>query len=240
MIAVLALLLAGTDLSVSDASRYRACLAIAETDPDRAVAMAQGWRIEGGGVPARHCLGRAQAARGDSAGAIATLEIAAREAREAGSGLAMLLWQQAGEVGLAAGKPAKALADIDAALALAGDARTAAPLQLLRAEALVDLARAAEAMTAIETALAGDGDVAWGWLLKATLARRTGDYPVAEAAILEAGKRQPDSAEVQYEAGNIAAAQGKADLARAAWTAAAADAESVAGKAAAKALAELP
>lgn len=237
MIALLALLLAAPELGASDASRYQACLAIAESEPDRAVAMAQGWRIEGGGIPARHCLGRAQAGRGDSSNAIVTLETAAREAREAGSGLAMLLWQQAGETALGAGKPAQALPDIDAALAMAGDGKTAAPLHLLRAEALVDLKRETDAMAAIDTALAGDADVAWGWLLKATLARRLGDYPAAEAAILEAGKRQPDSAEVQYEAGNIAAAQGKTELAQAAWTAAAADTESVAGKAAAKALA---
>ncbi len=223
MIALLALLLAAPELGASDASRYQACLAIAESEPDRAVAMAQGWRIEGGGIPARHCLGRAQAGRGDSANAIVTLETAAREAREAGSGLAMLLWQQAGETALGAGKPAQALPDIDAALAMAGDGKTAAPLHLLRAEALVDLKREADAMAAIDTALAGDADVAWGWLLKATLARRLGDYPAAEAAILEAG--------------NIAAAQGKTELAQAAWAAAAADTESVAGKAAAKALA---
>ncbi|KPF78256.1 hypothetical protein IP88_04280 [alpha proteobacterium AAP81b] len=231
---------AAPDPYAATRSRYNACLAVAKSDPDRAVAMAQGWRIEGGGVPARHCLGLAQAARGDTAGALLSLETAAGEARAAGSALALLLWQAAAEIAADAGKPDRALADADAALAIAGDDRTAAPLHIVRAQALVDLKRDADAMAELDDALHGDPDVPWGWLLKATLARRTGDLAGAETAILEAGKRTPDSPEVQYEAGNIAAARGHFDLARQAWTAAASDGESVAGRAAAKALADTP
>jgi hypothetical protein len=64
-----------------------------------------------------------------------------------------------------------------------------------------------------------------------------GDLKTAEAAILEAGKREPDAADVQLEAGNIAMAQGNRALAQAAWTAAAnGDPDGEAGKAAAAAL----
>ena len=75
-----------------------------------------------------------------------------------------------------------------------------------------------------------------GWLLKATLARRMGDLPGAETAILAAARLGAD-ADVELEAGNIAAAQGKTDLARQAWeTAVSAAPESDAGKAAKAAL----
>jgi Flp pilus assembly protein TadD len=78
-----------------------------------------------------------------------------------------------------------------------------------------------------------------GWLLRATLARRMGNLDAAETAILKAAAQNPDSAEVQFEAGVIAAANGNLELARTAWIAASsADPESVAGQAAAKALQE--
>ena len=242
---ILALLLAATapasaDPIAGDRSRYNACLAVARSDPARAIAMANGWRIEGGGLPARHCLGLAMAQAGDSAGAIANLTAAAMAAREAGSPLALLLWRQVAEVAVDGGRPDAALPAIDAGLALAGDGATAAPFHLLKAQALVDLKRDGEAANALAAAVDADPDVPDGWLLKATLARRMGDLDGAEAAIIEAGRRAPDSAEVQYEAGTIAAAQGKTDLAKAAWTAAAGnDPDGVAGKAAAKALAAL-
>lgn len=232
---------APADPMAADRSRYNACLVVARSDPGRAIAMANGWRIEGGGIAARHCLGIAMAQAGDIDGAVTNLTAAATLAREAGSPLALLLWRQVAEVAVDGGKAEAALPAITAGLALAGDGRTAAPFQVLRARALVDLDRAGEAANALAAAVEADPDVPDGWLLKATLARRMGDLDGAEAAIIEAGKRTPDSAEVQYEAGTIAAAQGKPDLAKAAWTAAAGnDPDGIAGKAAAKALAALP
>jgi hypothetical protein len=66
------------------------------------------------------------------------------------------------------------------------------------------------------------------------------DLTLAETAILKAAEQTPESPEVQYEVGLIAALKGDMDLAKAAWTAAAnVDPDSVAGKAAAKALKEV-
>lgn len=229
------------DPFAGDRSRYNACLAVARSDPTRAIAMANGWRIEGGGLAARHCLGLALAQAGDTDGAVTNLTAAATQARDAGSPLALLLWRQVAEVAVDGGRPDAALPAVEAGLALAGDGTTAAPFHLLKAQALVDLKRDGEAANALAAAVETDPDVPDGWLLKATLARRMGDLDGAEAAIIEAGKRTPDSAELQYEAGTIAAAQGKPDLAKAAWTAAAGnDPDGVAGKAAARALAAMP
>jgi tetratricopeptide (TPR) repeat protein len=115
--------------------------------------------------------------------------------------------------------------------------RAEAALRVTRAEALVDLKRNAEAASDLDKATRLDPKVRYGWLLKATLARRMADFKTAEAAILQAAEQEPDSADVQFEAGNIAAAQGKDALARAAWLAAArSDPDSPAGIAANKAL----
>ncbi|MFX5245339.1 hypothetical protein ABTD35_21420, partial [Acinetobacter baumannii] len=59
------------------------------------------------------------------------------------------------------------------------------------------------------------------WLLSATLARRTGDLPRAKKDIGEALARSADDANVQLEAGNIAAAAGDEAGARKAWSEAA-------------------
>lgn len=224
-----------------DRSRYNACLAQVKLDPGRAIAMAQGWRVEGGGVMARHCLALAHAARNQWDEALKDYEGAATMSETARDGQALALWQQAGEAAMLAGKPEPAVRYLTRALdnpgGIEASPKVQASLRVSRAEALVDLKRNAEAATDLDTATRLDPDVAYGWLLKATLARRMGDFKTAEAAILEAGQREPESAEVQLEAGNIAAAQGDITLARTAWTAAAAaDPEGPAGKAAQAAL----
>ncbi len=238
------LLVAGPALAApfaGDAPRYQACLAQVEVDPLRAIDLAQGWRVEGGGVPARHCLALAEAARKDYPAALKDFEAAAKASETAQDGLAAALWQQAATTALLAVQPAAAVTYLDAAIRLSGASvggeRAEARLRLTRAEALVDLHRNPEAAADLATAVRLDPEVEWGWLLQATLARRMGDFKTAEAAILEAAKRTPDSADVQFEAGNIAAAQGNDTLARAAWVAAArADPDSAAGKAAQAAL----
>ncbi len=237
---LLALLVAAPALAApmtSDRSRYNACLAQVKADPGRAIAVAQAWRIENGGVPALHCQALAEAARKDWPAALKSFERAARASEQAGDGQAATIWGQAASTAMLAEQPAAAVTYIDTALPLAGGGKAEAQLRVDRAEALVDLTRNAEAAADLDTATKLDPQVEWGWLLKATLARRMGDFKTAEAAILQAAQQNPDSADVQFEAGNIAAAQGNDQLARAAWQAAVvADPGSVAGKAAQAAL----
>ena len=224
-----------------DRSRYDVCLALVESDPARAVAAAQAWRIENGGVPARHCLALAQLQRKDFAAAMVSFEGVAQDSERARDGQAVALWGQAADAAMAAEKPEAAERYLATAIAGPGgitlSPRAEAQLRLDRARALVDLKRDAEAAAELDKATTLAADVPFGWLLKATLARRMGDFKTAEAAILVAAQREPDSADVQFEAGNIAAAQGNDQLARTAWLAAArADPDSTAGIAANKAL----
>jgi tetratricopeptide (TPR) repeat protein len=231
---------AGAATFSGDASRYNACLALVKTDPQRAIANAQAWRIEAGGAPAQHCLALAQFEHGDHAEALKSFEGAAAKSELAKDGLAASIWTQGAEAALLARQPDTAASFLTRAIE--GDPgslspRAEASMRITRAEAFVDLKDYPKAAADLDKATTLWPDVPWGWLLKATLARRMGDIKTAEAAIIEAGQRQPDAADVQLEAGNIAMARGDTALARAAWTAAAkAEPDSEAGRAAEAAL----
>ena len=236
---LLLLLAAATD---ADRARYAACLALTRSDPAQAIATAQAWRVENGGTGALHCLALAQFARRDYAAAFAAFDGAVAASQSAGDGQAIVLLSQAADAALSVDQPERALTFLDRALASGGELtalspRAEAALRVTRAETLVDLKRDKDAAADLARATSLDPAVPDGWLLRATLARRMGDMALAESAILKAAEQAPESAEVQYEAGLIAAVQGKMDLARTAWTAAAnVDPDSVAGQAAAKAL----
>jgi tetratricopeptide (TPR) repeat protein len=225
-----------------DRSRYAACLALAKSAPLRAIDSAQAWRIENGGTGALHCLALAQFERKDYAAAFASFDAAVKASQRLGDGQAVVLLSQAADAALLAGQPETAVGFLDRALGGGSDAPALSPqveavLRVTRAEALVDLKRDKDAAADLKRATELFPDVPYGLLLQATLARRMGDLALAETAILAAAARTPESAEVQYEAGLIAAAKGDMTLAKTAWTAAAAaDPESIAGQAAAKAL----
>ena len=249
--ALLLILLAGattgaTAAPVRDAdqaARYRACLDLVQSAPDQAIDRAMQWRGNAnGGVPARHCLALAYVARGSYAEAATALEATARAAEAEGDPNVADLWGQAGNAALLAGQPAAALAYLSSGITASGNApqRTAA-LLVDRARAAVELKQLTAARADLDRATRLDTASPFGWLLRATLARREHDLPAAERAILEAAKRAPNDPDVGVEAGNIAAAQGKNVLARSAWTAVVKGAPgSPAADAATKALAENP
>jgi tetratricopeptide (TPR) repeat protein len=228
------------DPSEAGARRYAACLRQAREIPQQGIAAANAWRIEGGGIPARHCLAIAELGAENYTAAVADFRAAAVDAEAAHHPLAPALWAQAGNAALLAGKPDAAIDLLSTAIAEAQGADKAEPL-IDRARAYVEMQQPDKAAADLARATTIAPDIGLGWLLKATLARQSGDLKTAEAAIVEAGKREPDSADVMLEAGNIAAAKGDAKLARQAWQAAAdAAPDSAAGKAAAKALAGAP
>lgn len=240
MIFAVAMMLAAAPFA-GDRGRYEACLALVPAAPARAVATAQAWRIEGGGVMARHCLALAQFELRDYAAALKSFEAAALASETAGDGQAVAIWSQAGDAAMRASQPATAVDFLTRAIGGAGGISLShgaeARLRVERARALVDLKRDKEAAVDLAAAVQAAPDVPFGLLLQATLARRMGDLKTAEAAILAAAERQPDSADVQLEAGNIAALQGNDKLAREAWLAAArAEPDSPAALAATKAL----
>ncbi|QYE35459.1 hypothetical protein KZX46_05650 [Polymorphobacter sp. PAMC 29334] len=201
-----------------EAQRYRECLALAQSDPAQAIDKATQWRGAGGGVPARHCLALAQGQKGDFAGAATTLAGAAQAAEAENDPHAADLWGQAGNAAMLARQNSTAISDFASGIAVAGSEPTRlAALLTDRSRALVDANRTTEARSDLTRATSLDPSAVPGWLLLATLERRMKDLPAAERAILEAAKREPTDPDVALEAGNIAGAQGRTDLARAEW-----------------------
>ena len=218
--------------------KFDACAELAKTDPAKAAAAADQWRVAGGGLLARQCLGVAYAAQERWAPAAVAFEQAAQEAEIQRDGRAATLWVQAGNAALAGDDASKARQALDHALALP----VLSPP--MRGEAYLDRARAAVALNDSAAARA-DIDQAlklvakdpMAWLLSATLARRQGDAPRATSDIAQAALLAPGEAAVSFESGNIAELRGDHEAARTAWAKTVAkDPDSPAGRAAAAAL----
>ncbi len=225
------------------AAPFQACLDATLESPDKGIAQANAWRLKGGGYYARHCLAFAYARAERWSPAIVAFEQAAEEAERAGAmPQSARLWAQAGNAALAGGDPAKARADLDAALARGiPDGLEKGEAHLDRARALMALGDPKGARESLDVALEQAPQDPLGWLLSATLARRSGEMPLAQAHIARAVKLSPDDASVALEEGNIAVLTGHEDVARSAWQRAVRLApQSPAGKAAADNLTRLP
>ena len=198
---------------------FQACLDAALESPEAGIARAQQWRLEGGGFYARHCLGFAYARAERWPPAIVAFEQAAEEAERGGEmAQSARLWAQAGNAALAGGDAAKARSDFDAALARGlPDGMEKGEIHLDRARALVALGDMDAARESIDIALVQAPQDPLGWLLSATLARRSGEMSLAQTHIVKAVKLSPDDASVALEEGNIAVLTGHEDVARAAW-----------------------
>lgn len=180
--------------------RYRACIALATSDPKAAEAEADRFRSAGGGARAHQCQGMAYTQEARWGDAATAFEAAARDADTAHDPEAARYWAQAGNAWLAAGDAVKAQTALTTAI-------TAGTLDNFgRGEALLDRARAQVAAGRLVSAR-GDIDAAQeatpkdplAWLLSATLARRMNDLPRAQTDIAEALKLSSDDASVQLE-----------------------------------------
>lgn len=223
----------------AQAPDFDRCVALAKSNPDGAVALAEQWRAQGGGMAARQCLGMAFAGLERWAPAATAFEQAAAEAEKAKDQGASDLWAQAGNAWIAADDAARARAALDRALA--GTALTPelrGEVHFDRARALVGLGDVAGARADLDKGLALVPGDPFGWYLSAALAQREGALARARSDVDKAVSLAPDDADVLLLAGNIAGLGG--DLAKAReWhdRAARIAPASRAGKAAAAALA---
>jgi tetratricopeptide (TPR) repeat protein len=189
-----------------------------KADPAKALEIANGRILQGGGVSAKQCAALAFSALGKWPAAAAAFEQAAREAEHNQQTVAADLWVQAGNAHLAADQPKEAVAALDAALltgSLSGQASGEAHLDRARAE--VALGQMPEARTDMDDALKLVPEDPLAWLLSASLARRMGSLDRAQADIDHAAQLSPDDASVALEAGRIALAAGAPDAARIAF-----------------------
>jgi tetratricopeptide (TPR) repeat protein len=222
-------------------ARYRDCTARIRTDAEGALAAANAWREEGGGLAARQCLGLALAALERWAPAATAFEQAARDAEAANDARRTDFWVQAGNAWVAAGEGRRALAAFDAALltpSLTDELR--GEVHLDRGRAQVALGNPAAGRTEIDRGLALVPNDPFAWYLSAALARRDNDLARAGTDIARARSLAPDSPDVLLLAGTLAGLAGNmAEAERLYRQVAAAAPDSDAGRQARESLATL-
>jgi tetratricopeptide (TPR) repeat protein len=226
-----------------DEAALKYCTSLVRSKPEQALSHAEDWRMKGGGIAARQCIGLAYVALERWQPAASVFEQAAREADSSRDSRRSDLWVQSGNAWLAADVGDKARKAFDAAL-------TAGQLTpQLRGEVHLDRARAGVAMNDLAGARA---DIQKGldlvpadpmaWYLSAALALREGNMARANGDIAKAVQLAPDDANVLLQAGTIVGTNGDIAAARAYYARAAKAApDSGAGQAAKAALlAEAP
>ena len=125
----------GTARPPSDPQHYRLCLAVSSTNPAGALADAQAWAKDGGGVPAQHCAALALVGLKRYAEAGAGLDKLAADRAVPDASFRTELFDQAGNAWLLSGNANNAVRSFSAALTLsAGDADLFA--DLARAQAM--------------------------------------------------------------------------------------------------------
>ena len=192
------------------------CTSLVRSKPEQALSHAEDWRMKGGGIAARQCIGLAYVALERWQPAASVFEQAAREADAAKDSRRSDLWVQSGNAWLAADVGDKARKAFDAALA-AGQLTAQ-----LRGEVHLDRARAGVAMNDLPGARA---DIQKGlelvpadpmaWYLSAALALREGNMARAGGDIAKAVQLAPDDANVLLQAGTILGTSGDIAAARA-------------------------
>ncbi|GAO40048.1 hypothetical protein SCH01S_42_00910 [Sphingomonas changbaiensis NBRC 104936] len=194
------------------------CAQLLKTDPAKALEVANGRILQGGGFSAKQCAALAFAAMEKWPAAAVAFEQAAREAEHDRIAVAADLWVQAANAHLAANQPKEAVGALDAALltgSLSGQASGEAHLDRARAE--VALGKLPEARSDMDDALKLVPEDPLAWLLSASLARRMGVLDRAQADIDHAAQLSPDDSSVALEAGRIALAAGAPAAARVAF-----------------------
>ncbi len=194
---------------IAELERYAACADLVQADAERAIETASAWRVEGGGLHARQCLGLAYVALERWAPAATVYEQAAREAAAADDARVADFHVQAGNAWIAAGEPTRAVQELDAALAtprLSDELR--GEVHLDRARALVALGNADGARGDVNEGLRLVPSDPFAWYLSAALARRQGDSARARSDIARALEMSADNPDIALLAGTIAGEAG--------------------------------
>ena len=190
-------------------------MSLARSNPKRALAMADSWGKQGGGLGARHCAALALFESGQQADAAARFEAIEHDMGKERPGLRAELLGQAGQAWAAAGQPEKAVAAQSRALELKAED---ADLWLDRGLSYAMLQDWAHAIADFDRALALRANDVEILVLRAAARRSAGDPARARADAELALKIAPDNTEALLERGFARLAQGDAAGARADFT----------------------
>ena len=223
---------AATPAEEAAARHYRECVSAVRADPAKAVDLASRWRDEGGGVPAKHCLGLALFDSGKAKNAAVAFAQAASDLESGKNQLLggpiraipqtiAALYGQAGNAALVADDPASAYQHFSRALQLVEDTPGAQRGNLLidRARALAGMKDYKRAKTDLDKAVADLPGSVDAWLLRAAAQRQLGKVQDARADIEKAVALAPKEPEVLLERATLAALAGDIAAARTDWRA---------------------
>jgi tetratricopeptide (TPR) repeat protein len=199
-------------------TRFDACLATAEADPQAGLDFANTWLTEGRSSEARQCLGMAHYYAGDF-GTATTILVETAEAADAASHARRGdIWALAGLAATSADEAAAARGYFTRAI----DSGTLSNFALgatlgRRAMVAVVQGDVPAARADLDRALLASPDNGGIWMLSATLARRMRDFARAQNDIQQAAALSPRDPQIALEAGNIAYMVDNLPAARRSW-----------------------
>ncbi|MEM7507688.1 MAG: hypothetical protein AAF415_13180 [Pseudomonadota bacterium] len=193
---------------------YDACIALAASAPEQAVAEAEAWSRFDGGWAARHCYALALAATGATRRAAVEMAGIATEAVDLPRDVRAEMFITAGEWFLDLNELGETAQTIDRAERLAPQGHKHL---ILSAELNAELGDLRSAIAELNRLLKARGPETEPLLLRATIKRRLGDGIGARDDAYWASELDPELPEVWLEVGQVEAMLGNRDNARAAW-----------------------
>ncbi len=189
-------------------------MALARSNPEKAIGVAAAWERAGGEEGARHCSAVALLNTGAYEEAARRLESLAATSRRPGKTLKAELLAQAGQAWLIAGKTAEALSAQTRALDLAGP-----QFELLidRAITHASIGEYWEAIDDLNRAVDQDATRVDALVFRATAWRKLKNFDLAQDDISRAVDLAPDNVDALLERGNILSLRGNAAAAVSDW-----------------------
>jgi tetratricopeptide (TPR) repeat protein len=185
--------------------RYNECMALARSEPLKALPAAERWHQQGGGLAARHCVATAMFGAGRHTQAAAQFEAIARDMGRDRPGLRAELWAQAGQAYMEAGLPEKAVEAQSRALELKPDD---ADLWVDRGLSFATLKAWPRAISDFDRALGLRRDNVEILVLRAAAWRHAGNAARALEDATRALRVAPDHSEALLERGYAYLARG--------------------------------
>ncbi|HWE76787.1 MAG TPA: hypothetical protein VG328_26710 [Stellaceae bacterium] len=185
---------------IPEAQHYDRCLALAHSDPQKALDDAQDWHNVGGGFPAQHCVAIALVGLKKYAEAATQLEALANAMMQAGPEMRGDALEQAGQAWLLAGKPSEAKVAFNGAL---GFRPKDAELLIDRAEAFALDNKFFDAIDDLNTVLDQSPNRVDALVYRASAYRQLGSLDLASDDIDRALRLDPNSVSGFLERGNL-------------------------------------
>lgn len=201
---------------IDHGEQYRACMALVAKDPAGAFESGQSWHVQGGGIPARHCVAMALIRLKQPGEGAKRLEGLAEDARLSHPQLVPEMLAQAAQAWLMVGETARALAVQSAALQLRPDD---IELRIDRALTLAEAGKYADAAEDLTQVLKLDPRRSDALVFRASAYRYLDKLDQARADLEQALKLKPDHPAALLERGMVRRLRDDKDGARQDWLA---------------------